>query len=251
MIRGDGQPRVMCPYDPSHVILEYRIQNHLVKCRKNFPNKEMVPCSFNSTHEIPVPELAFHHDHCKDRIRLDKFIYTKDNDTEEKFPIPEINVPVTEVWDDDNYQSYNPEMHCIENAILRRKDNLSKAKKVVFRREERERMQQIDGNKPVTEDAKESNFHRRPTTLSKGLQNSNNDVVEDDVSDMLRQIKLRANTAIIPITTKSKMYNDALKNDSTTNGTADYVPSDVEVNPFSCNFFPGNFSPSQHVVAQT
>lgn len=46
---------VICPYDKSHEVRRGRMQFHIDKCRKNFPekNKELVICPFNALHLIP------------------------------------------------------------------------------------------------------------------------------------------------------------------------------------------------------
>lgn len=48
---------IECPYNRAHQILASRMQFHLIKCRKNYPNAKMADCPFNKTHVIPVNEL--------------------------------------------------------------------------------------------------------------------------------------------------------------------------------------------------
>lgn len=54
---GEGEDILTCPYDPSHQIMRCRFQVHLVRCRKSFPNAEMVVCPFDVTHRINEKEL--------------------------------------------------------------------------------------------------------------------------------------------------------------------------------------------------
>lgn len=47
----------MCPYNPSHFVFKKRMDKHLSKCKKNYPDTKLVECDFNSNHKIPEPEL--------------------------------------------------------------------------------------------------------------------------------------------------------------------------------------------------
>lgn len=49
---------VECPYNKSHNILKSRIQTHLVKCRKSYPNAVKETCTFNPTHLVNKQEFA-------------------------------------------------------------------------------------------------------------------------------------------------------------------------------------------------
>lgn len=46
-----------CPYNPSHQILPFRMQTHLVKCRQSYPNAKKVKCPFNAVHLVNEQEL--------------------------------------------------------------------------------------------------------------------------------------------------------------------------------------------------
>ncbi|XP_028394580.1 gametocyte-specific factor 1-like [Dendronephthya gigantea] len=65
--RWDPEQHVICPYDASHRITAARFQRHLVKCRKNYPNKDFVSCPFNATHQILRPHLRSHICQCPDK----------------------------------------------------------------------------------------------------------------------------------------------------------------------------------------
>lgn len=41
---------VICPYNKCHVILKSRIQTHLVKCARTYPDVELETCPFDVTH---------------------------------------------------------------------------------------------------------------------------------------------------------------------------------------------------------
>lgn len=47
---------VICPYNKSHVILQHRIQTHLIKCEKQHPHIKLETCPFDITHRFPVEE---------------------------------------------------------------------------------------------------------------------------------------------------------------------------------------------------
>ncbi|CAB4019320.1 Hypothetical predicted protein [Paramuricea clavata] len=65
--RWDPEQYVVCPFDSSHRITAARFQRHLVKCRKNFPNKDFVSCPFNATHQVLRPHLRNHICQCPDK----------------------------------------------------------------------------------------------------------------------------------------------------------------------------------------
>lgn len=43
---------LVCPYNPSHVIMKSRIQTHLVKCEKQHPQIKLETCPFDITHRF-------------------------------------------------------------------------------------------------------------------------------------------------------------------------------------------------------
>lgn len=49
--------KILCPYNSAHHILRKRMNTHLVKCKKNYPDAKLVECDFNVNHKIPEPEL--------------------------------------------------------------------------------------------------------------------------------------------------------------------------------------------------
>nr|CAD7440912.1 unnamed protein product [Timema bartmani] len=46
------EPLVICPYDRSHMILESRIQMHLIKCARNHPGVMLEVCPHNASHRF-------------------------------------------------------------------------------------------------------------------------------------------------------------------------------------------------------
>lgn len=52
-----------CPYNKAHQIQRNRMQTHLIKCRKSYPEILKTVCPFNVTHLVKEPELAVSFDH--------------------------------------------------------------------------------------------------------------------------------------------------------------------------------------------
>ncbi|XP_060677051.1 gametocyte-specific factor 1-like isoform X1 [Hemiscyllium ocellatum] len=65
----DPDDLLQCPYDQSHRIRACRFPYHLVKCRKNFPDKarNLESCPFNARHRIPKAEMKHHITVCVDK----------------------------------------------------------------------------------------------------------------------------------------------------------------------------------------
>jgi len=64
-----------CPYNGAHKIRPERMQYHLIKCRKQFPEAALVVCPYNATHHVP---RADEHDHllsCPDKriVEIQKY----------------------------------------------------------------------------------------------------------------------------------------------------------------------------------
>lgn len=51
---------VICPYDANHKISRARLQRHLVKCERNFPEGYMEICPYNATHRFFKAEMKDH-----------------------------------------------------------------------------------------------------------------------------------------------------------------------------------------------
>ena len=55
---------VTCPYNEHHSVRLDRMQYHLMKCRKNYPDADFAICPFNATHHIPRINLESHIKEC-------------------------------------------------------------------------------------------------------------------------------------------------------------------------------------------
>ncbi|XP_067941092.1 uncharacterized protein [Watersipora subatra] len=97
---------VKCPYDPVHMVRMKKLQYHLMKCRKNFPNRQMSSCPFNAGHIVPEAELRFHMNSCPDKHAMTLLHqehevegWTKGN-TDVPTYFPDVGIPEsTEDWD--------------------------------------------------------------------------------------------------------------------------------------------------------
>ncbi|KAL0808374.1 hypothetical protein ABMA28_012860 [Loxostege sticticalis] len=51
-------PFVSCPYEASHRVPRSRLQAHIVKCQKKYPDLKI--CPYNATHRFPEEEMKYH-----------------------------------------------------------------------------------------------------------------------------------------------------------------------------------------------
>ncbi|CAK9799077.1 Gametocyte-specific factor 1 [Anthophora quadrimaculata] len=69
-------PIMRCPYNKSHSIVKSRLQKHIVKCEKNYPDHYKVMCPYNATHRLFKIELEEHIITCPTRSVLETEMYT-------------------------------------------------------------------------------------------------------------------------------------------------------------------------------
>ncbi|XP_065339796.1 gametocyte-specific factor 1 homolog [Cloeon dipterum] len=96
---------VICPLVESHVILESRLQYHIVRCIRTFPHPERVQkCPFNATHLILLPNsLEEHMANCADSNSLIMYKYSggeKSSLKETLHPMNNREIPCEEDWSD-------------------------------------------------------------------------------------------------------------------------------------------------------
>ncbi|XP_076290760.1 uncharacterized protein LOC143214070 [Lasioglossum baleicum] len=100
-----GDPVVLCPYNKSHVIARSRLQKHIVKCEKQYPEHYKVMCPYNATHRLHKSEIEEHIVTCPTRIVLESVMHTEvRNHGCTNFPVPSdisSTVDCTENWDSD------------------------------------------------------------------------------------------------------------------------------------------------------
>ncbi|XP_007908693.1 gametocyte-specific factor 1 [Callorhinchus milii] len=73
MSRADPEELLRCPYDGSHRVRAARFPYHLVKCRKNNPDKArtLESCPFNARHCIPKADMKHHITNCSDKKAIE------------------------------------------------------------------------------------------------------------------------------------------------------------------------------------
>ncbi|XP_070501594.1 uncharacterized protein [Chironomus tepperi] len=79
----DAEQTTVCPYNKAHVVLNFRFNNHLIKCRKSYTGDALETCPFNSSHIIPKPEFYLHKKTCIDRKNVLNYIQNNQTDDEE------------------------------------------------------------------------------------------------------------------------------------------------------------------------
>ncbi|KOX79030.1 Gametocyte-specific factor 1 [Melipona quadrifasciata] len=125
---------VVCPYNKNHFISRSRIQKHIVKCEKQYPEKLM--CPYNATHRLLETEFEEHIITCPDRnvCELETYSETRKHGATNFGPsdISSI-IDSTENWDletdDDSfaegkspvYSNVELKAHCVSQHILKEK----------------------------------------------------------------------------------------------------------------------------------
>lgn len=97
-------PFVSCPYEPQHRVPRSRIQAHIVKCQKRYP--ELKICPFNATHRLPEAEIRAHIANCPSRADMFPEVPIKNTGAIttpkpilQREYLPETD-PNHEIWDD-------------------------------------------------------------------------------------------------------------------------------------------------------
>ncbi|XP_076670548.1 uncharacterized protein LOC143369924 [Andrena cerasifolii] len=70
-------PVVICPYDEKHLIFKSRLQKHIVKCEKKYPEHYKVMCPYNATHRLFKSQLEEHIITCPTRNVLESEMYSE------------------------------------------------------------------------------------------------------------------------------------------------------------------------------
>ncbi|XP_066601553.1 gametocyte-specific factor 1-like [Prorops nasuta] len=97
---------VTCPYDPNHKIAKSRIQRHLIRCEKNYPEDYKLLCPYNATHRLFKFEMAEHLQTCNSRQLLEPELCrsTVKKGSIKNYSCSEISSTIenAENWDEDN-----------------------------------------------------------------------------------------------------------------------------------------------------
>ena len=70
----DSETRRQCPYDSCHVIDAYRYQRHILRCRKQNPQKaaDFRQCKYNAMHFFHMDTILEHEEECVDKGRIER-----------------------------------------------------------------------------------------------------------------------------------------------------------------------------------
>ncbi|KAK4008468.1 putative D7 protein [Daphnia magna] len=143
--------RVMCPFDPVHVVERRRFQAHLIKCKRNLPkNHDFVQCPYWHLHYVRRSEMNDHFESCEHKLEKEANKKIWDAETQPKFFQPKLMfnevLPATELENWDDITQTAPHFSA---DIMRAKANymtvpqgLTKSKRKDFRDRERERLRE-------------------------------------------------------------------------------------------------------------
>jgi hypothetical protein len=117
-------PILECPYDTSHSILKSRMQQHLVKCKRNHPLADKMICPFNAVHHVDKPNYQYHITTCPDRRVIEGYKYEVD-DSEHgdlaEAPFHQLSIPLDEeTWEAETPVTvYDPKAHLEVKPVIR------------------------------------------------------------------------------------------------------------------------------------
>uniref|UniRef100_A0A182MRY0 CHHC U11-48K-type domain-containing protein n=1 Tax=Anopheles culicifacies TaxID=139723 RepID=A0A182MRY0_9DIPT len=147
---------IICPYNKAHVIPAARIQRHLFKCRRQYPNAKIDICCFNRAHHVPRQELQDHQKSCPDRALIEVYKYTLDEDTSNTDNSPQTEEQLEQAaaaqrlreedenWDDMDAPRYNPAEYCMTHPVIRKATHMTPSEKREFRTNERIRIDALN-----------------------------------------------------------------------------------------------------------
>ncbi|KAJ8985643.1 hypothetical protein NQ317_015139 [Molorchus minor] len=191
----DPEEKIMCPYNRAHHIRRSRMNTHLVKCKKNYPDAKLIECDFNVDHKIPEPELQYHHENCPDKVKIEYTVYQEEGADPDMYPVQNIAIESEETWDDYNVPAYNPNKYCENAEVIRHIDVQSAAKRKDFRVKERQRLNQVAGPKlsapSLQADRRPAN--NGPEMAVRNLPDSDRkvDIVEEQTPELVNHLVKR------------------------------------------------------------
>ncbi|XP_042228159.1 uncharacterized protein LOC121870398 [Homarus americanus] len=148
-----------CPYEPSHQILPHRMAQHLVKCKKNYPDADMKVCPFNATHVVRTIHYQKHIVECENRDTVELELYRRQGmnrlPPERQVLKPHVTHPAAneEDWDKEALAaSYNPTQRIIYKTIAREPPpGFGKASRKLWRTREAQRIELLRKGLPIDE----------------------------------------------------------------------------------------------------
>ncbi|XP_045120009.1 uncharacterized protein LOC123509639 [Portunus trituberculatus] len=142
---------VPCPYNSSHQIIPHRLAKHIVKCKKNFPNADMKVCLFNAVHVVPSHQYQAHLLECDSRGLVERELYFKPSVTSNAPEVKPESVlvqnttAIAEDWETECVQSsYSPEEQSLYKEFVRRTPaGMSKSARKAWRLNEIQRVNRL------------------------------------------------------------------------------------------------------------
>ncbi|XP_015188203.1 PREDICTED: gametocyte-specific factor 1-like [Polistes dominula] len=108
-----------CPYDSSHRIHRTRMARHLLKCKINHRNVNVIVCPYNKLHVLDPYQYEYHLTVCEERKNFENFVYeTENKQLDTSFPEVQ-NIKFSrssENWDNSgNVVSYHS--HLVQDGV--------------------------------------------------------------------------------------------------------------------------------------
>ena len=75
MNRIPSESMQTCPFNSAHRITSERLQYHIHKCRKSYPDVELKSCPFNVCHLVAAANYIDHQMNCPDKKIVDTHRY--------------------------------------------------------------------------------------------------------------------------------------------------------------------------------
>jgi hypothetical protein len=100
------------------------MQQHLVKCKRNYPLANKMICPFNAVHHVDKPDYQYHVSTCPDRRVIEGYKYEVDDyehgDLAEA-PYHQPSLPLEEeTWEAETQVTmYDPQPHVETKPVLR------------------------------------------------------------------------------------------------------------------------------------
>ena len=136
-----------CPYNISHQITGPKLQRHLVKCRRNHPNSDVVVCSFNSCHHVPFKEKEYHLQTCPDRklVEVQKYELRDVEKRKTHYKPARKELDDDEDWEKEAIvkHSYDPKKKASQLPVLMKLEGATPSQRKEFRAKEKVRHEEL------------------------------------------------------------------------------------------------------------
>lgn len=198
---------VTCPFNKSHRILKHRLQKHLNKCRKQYPNKKLI-CPCDATHMIDVEKYEHHISVCPSSGNIQ--CYQNILEVEQNVgtvSLEEACNKQTAVMNEDwsgNNPTYNPLIASEKKNVIRAAICLPRSEKKQFRQYERDRISSLEtsgcnNNSNETTILKKKIDFEKPLRIPKNVAKAvsyNQDHPISDLASKLEKLSMKNNNSL-------------------------------------------------------